>query len=1325
MKSVTYIEVDVPEFASPEQIAATLTYDFTNNSVLGWAASESTVTANFDGLIYTVTSDDPQLVSPAALTIDGATNHIIRLDLERTALRTAGSWDGKIFYNTAGHGFSGSFFKSIPDLPNVIGARAIYFLDMSQLTAGGLDWTTSIISQFRIDLDDNQPTGVSAGSAFRVRSISVGSIAQGRVARFDGATYLTRGAPLTGAADSKQFTFSCWVNRDAGNLGGRLLSAETALGGSNPGTRAVYNGGATTLGFAGHNAAGTQIMGVNSSATPDSQWVHFLASFDMSDPAKRWLYINDVSDLAVVGAYVDDVLDFTYPEWSIGAYADGSNAFKGAMADVWLMPGVYMDLSVEANRRKFISEEGSPVNLGLNGEVPTGAKPLVFMSGPRVSWALNKASGGGFVTHGALADQDFAAETFRFAIATDYLPPEIDAIASLTSVSFTPAIISLGKDLGQRATLTASFKDHKHIFGSDSFDSGSFWGKWRAKYGTRLRGIPIRWINGLLGQALSAMETRHFIIESTDGPNMQGVYTITAKDALKFADGDRAQAPVLSNGSLVADITNVATSLTLTPVGIGDVEYPHTGYIAIGGEEIVSFTRIGGNDANTLLLCHYDGVDESTTAADFNDVSSFARAATRAGNVKIDSAQFVFGGTSAFFDGTGDAVTYPDSNDWAFSGDFTLEARIRPTTSLAAVRTIMNQGTGSNRWQFRLETTGAMTYFEIVGGVTTVNFASAGGLFTIDTWYHVAVTRQGNVFRMYRNGVQIATATVTVALTNFASVLAIGCQSDVTSEPFLGWIDEARISKIARYTAAFTPDVQAFQSGDILNITRAQMNTDATAHQAGDRAQLCLYYQGQDPANIIYDLMFTYAGMPAVWLPLTAWLAETAAYLQRVYTAFIAEPTAVRDLVDELIEQAALAMWWDPIGEQVRLQVLRSILTNAATFNADNMMENTLQITEQPTARVSQCYTYFGQRNPLEGIDEEKNFRSTLLTLDPETELGYGSPAIKKIFSRWIPFGGRTIATRLNNIVIGRFKNPPRRFVFDTFKPGQQDVILGQGYQLEAWPIQNLDGTLAQVPIQVTRLAPFADRFTVEAEEMLFEDIAPVDLVNRVIIVDANSYNLNMRTMHDSLYPVPTGTEIPAININCIVESGVIVGSKSTSLRSFEVGDWPAGFNASNLKVTVRGRIEGKGGIGGEGNGNWFSFPGLPGGPAFYTRELITVDVSLVGQIWGGGGGGGGGTHGSKATGGGGGAGADPGNGGAGSGGNTDRDGFPGTTEVGGAGGNASGGGHGGPGGGPGLAGSSSLDYVINPGGAAGTAVDGVSFVTYVGVGDRRGPEIN
>lgn len=694
--------------------------------------------------------------------------------------------------------------------------------------------------------------------------------------------------------------------------------------------------------------------------------------------------------------------------------------------------------------------------------------------------------------------------TIRFGMhGIDYLPTTIECIPSLTDVNFTPAIVSLGVDLGERATLEVVFKDHRSsdfdggiifdkylsIRGYDPFTLGTFFGKFRAR-NPFLFGRNIRWITGYVGQALVDMEVRHFIIDSFDGPKPSGNFTIYAKDIFKLADGDRAQAPLLNSGFLSVAITNVATSATLAPAGIGNIEYPASGFIAIGGAEIVSFTR----------------------------------------------------------------------------------------------------------------------------------------------------------------------------------------------------------------------------AADVLTIVRAQKNTLAVAHAAQDKMQMCLLYTAQKASDIIKDLLVNYAKINTGFIDIAKWNAEDVTYLGNVYTAVIANPMAVKDLVSELILQAALVLWWDDINQQIGFQVLRAVVADAAVFDENIYLKNTFDVTEQPNKRISQVWTFFGQINPLTTLDDEANYRSVSVTVDLQAETDYGTPAIIKIFSRWVAAFGRSIASRINDIQIARYRDPPRLFSWSVLKYNDNGIILAGGYRVKSWLIQDETGALSDAPVQVISLKPSSSIIAAQAEEILFTT-PTTDLTHRSITIDTNFNNFNMRTIHDTLFPAPTA----GITVTCTVEAGVIVGSNSTSLKAFDVGTWPVGviLNLVNL-----GRIQGHGGDGGNG-----LTVGNNGGIALYTRTAIAL-TDTSGQIWGGGGGGGGGGHGgSSGGGGGGGAGKEPGIGGIAI---VTNDGAPGSTTVGGNGGIDASGQDGGNGGGPGLNGSPG-HAGISPaaGGIAGSAIDGVSFCTITGAGDRRGPEVN
>lgn len=66
------------------------------------------------------------------------------------------------------------------------------------------------------------------------------------------------------------------------------------------------------------------------------------------------------------------------------------------MSDLWFDDS-FIDFDVEANRRKFVSASGEPVRLGTNGELPTGAAPLIFMGDTMVAADWNAGENRGTV----------------------------------------------------------------------------------------------------------------------------------------------------------------------------------------------------------------------------------------------------------------------------------------------------------------------------------------------------------------------------------------------------------------------------------------------------------------------------------------------------------------------------------------------------------------------------------------------------------------------------------------------------------------------------------------------------------------------------------------------------------------------------------------------------------------------------------------------------------------------------------------------------------------------------------------------------------------
>nr|WP_311133372.1 DUF1983 domain-containing protein [Pseudomonas putida] len=142
-----------------------------DTSVEGWAATNATLTAGTGSMTITATANDPNLVSPI-VSINGALYSRIKVKITRRA-GAATDWDSSLFYQTAGHGFSGSYIARAAN-PNIaVGESAIVEWDMANLFAGGNDWVTSTVTRLRIDI------GALSGGAFEIDWIAVGRLGPG------------------------------------------------------------------------------------------------------------------------------------------------------------------------------------------------------------------------------------------------------------------------------------------------------------------------------------------------------------------------------------------------------------------------------------------------------------------------------------------------------------------------------------------------------------------------------------------------------------------------------------------------------------------------------------------------------------------------------------------------------------------------------------------------------------------------------------------------------------------------------------------------------------------------------------------------------------------------------------------------------------------------------------------------------------------------------------------------------------------------------------------------------------------------------------------
>ena len=184
-------------------------------------------------------------------------------------------------------------------------------------------------------------------------------------------------------------------------------------------------------------------------------------------------------------------------------------------------------------------------------------------------------------------------------------------------------------------------------------------------------------------------------------------------------------------------------------------------------------------------------------------------------NARIVKDVVVYNPTgSVSFNGSSQYLTVPSSAAFTFgSGDFTVEAWIRPATvtGTKAIAGIFVSGTGG--WYFGLNgnTLRLSSGFVDYDGATSM---------IANTWYHVAATKSSGFLRMYVNGVQVGTTTdVSGQNWTIQNTLYVGRLNGEASWYWNGYISNFRIVKgVAVYTANFNPGTNPLTSTQSANV---------------------------------------------------------------------------------------------------------------------------------------------------------------------------------------------------------------------------------------------------------------------------------------------------------------------------------------------------------------------------------------------------------------------------------------------------------------------------------------------------------------------------
>jgi hypothetical protein len=181
------------------------------------------------------------------------------------------------------------------------------------------------------------------------------------------------------------------------------------------------------------------------------------------------------------------------------------------------------------------------------------------------------------------------------------------------------------------------------------------------------------------------------------------------------------------------------------------------------------------------------------------------------GTAKTSTAQKKFGTASLLLDGNSDYATFPENgaNDIDGGGNWTVEFFWRFVNKTSpSIQEIISKGSG-----FQLYTINGSLSFALSANNSGSYFINSTGGTTLDndTFYHIALVKNGTSYKLYLNGTSDLSATSSSNIDTGGDPWFLGTiRTAETTYPSNGYMDEVRISKFARYTSNFTAPTEPF-----------------------------------------------------------------------------------------------------------------------------------------------------------------------------------------------------------------------------------------------------------------------------------------------------------------------------------------------------------------------------------------------------------------------------------------------------------------------------------------------------------------------------------
>lgn len=269
-----------------------------------------------------------------------------------------------------------------------------------------------------------------------------------------------------------------------------------------------------------------------------------------------------------------------------------------------------------------------------------------------------------------------------------------------------------------------------------------------------------------------------------------------------------------------ADVIRSTLASAITAVSPNNVEY---------------VWRKCTRDANTKLLLKFD---DGVTDVSGSNVALVSQGVT------TSNAQSKFGGKSGYFNGSTAWIDFTVKSVFNPNADWTIDWW-EYVEAMVQAACIYNQTNGTYNNDrgillgYQSSSNNEYAYVTDSASGWTIADSKTMGALTTGQWVHRAVVRSGSTYYTFRDGVQQATWTSTKSILSTATLGTIGRYANGIKY-YKGYIDEFRISDVARWTSSFTAPATPHTA---INIVGYVTSPSPRAYPDGEMASDGFYYE--------------------------------------------------------------------------------------------------------------------------------------------------------------------------------------------------------------------------------------------------------------------------------------------------------------------------------------------------------------------------------------------------------------------------------------------------------------------------------------------------